>query len=425
MVLSTEYDYRDYSEASFNAASLLERGIWPSIPGQIILDDVLSALPWPAAILDQDGVVVSVNYAWLHLAINEDGPTLPRNGIGLSYVDLLRQGFGLSDGRAREACQGVHEVLAGRQARFTLEFFYHMLAQQRWSQLAVTSLANGRPGALIQRFDITERKLAEHERDEAIQEREKAMNRDAASREASRQMELFMAMAGHEVRTPLTVIKAYIQLAMKQLKPALPPSKLGTTWVSAQSSLCTAQQAASRLTILLDDLLQVTNAKAGRLEMHPESCDLIALVRERLAEYRQMYPSRRLHLNLARQRHVLIQADPVRVTEVLTNFLNNAYTYSPESMPIEVKLHLDEGVVRLSVRDRGPGLSRSAQGSVWDCFFKVPDVKPRIGGEANLGLGLYIARAIVEQHGGNVGVESKVGKGAIFWCTFPLSAAES
>ena len=356
-------------------------------PGRILPDDLLSALPWQAALLDQNGVIVSVNEAWRRFFI-EDGASLrAENGHGLNYVDVSRQRLGLSEASAREVGAGIREVLAGWRSLFTLEYPYHSLAERRWFQLTATPLANGQPGALIQHIDMTARKLAERERDEA-------RAREWASREASRQMELFMAMASHEIRTPLTVIKRQMQLAERQLVSTLPQSATATapTSPSAQESLTIAQRAASRLTSLLDDLLQVANAKEGRLAVHPEWCDLVALVREQVAEHRQMHPARRLNVHLTGPRHILIMVDPIRVTEVLTNFLNNACKYSPESRQIDVELSIEEGMAHLSVRDQGPGLSPDVQAHVWERFYQAPDIQPTERRRAWFGPGpLYLA----------------------------------
>ncbi len=427
MLLNGAHDYRDYAAVSVNATPPPEGMAWPLMPGQITLDDVLSALPWRVAILDYDGAIVGVNDAWQRLSISDGAPPSPERVIGLSYFDVGRRGSGLSDEGARQVYKGTREVLAGRRACFSWEYSYHVLGEQRWSQLTVTPLANGRPDALVQQFDITARKLAEGGRDKALREREEAAESERASREATRQMELFMALAGHEIRTPLTLIKGHLHLAKLALGPTTRQGK-PATWqapVSAQESLDVAQRAANRLANVLEELLEVTNAKAGRLVLHPERCDLVALVREQVAEQRLLHPARRLRLHLERRRSVVTQADPVRLTEVLTNFLNNACKYSPESMPIDVMLHVGDGEARIAARDRGPGLSRDAQARVWECFYKVPGIKSQLDGESGLGLGLYLTRMIVEQHGGKVGVESTEGKGATFWCALPLVPHEA
>lgn len=269
---------------------------------------------------------------------------------------------------------------------------------------------------------VVEQRNFQDERDQAIRERAEATTRELTTREASRQMELFIALAGHEFRTPLTVLQGQLYLAERKLSASMPQGEQTSapTLTSLRESLDSAQRAAGRLGSLVDDLLEVTHARTGRLVMHPEWCDLVTLVRNQVADHRQLYPSRRLRLHVEGPRNVYIQADPVRIAQVLTNYLNNACKYSPDSRPIRVDMRVREGAARISVRDQGPGLAPSVQSRIWERFYQAPDIQPQSGCDAGLGLGLYISRLIVEQHGGEVGVESEVGKGATFWCTVPL-----
>lgn len=267
-----------------------------------------------------------------------------------------------------------------------------------------------------------EQRNFQDERDQAIRERAEATTRELTTREASRQMELFIALAGHEFRTPLTVLQGQLYLAERKLSASMPQGEQTSapTLTSLRESLDSAQRAAGRLGSLVADLLEVTHARTGRLVMHPEWCDLVTLVRNQVADHRQLYPSRRLRLHVEGPRQIYIQADPVRIAQVLTNYLNNACKYSPDSRPIRVDVRVREGAARISVRDQGPGLAPNVQSQIWERFYQAPDFHPQSGCDAGLGLGLYISRLIVEQHGGEVGVESEVGKGATFWCTVPL-----
>lgn len=384
-------------------------------PGGILPADLLYALPWQAAILDHNGVILAVNEAWRRFAAEKGVSPFPENSVGLNYFDTSRQDFGVSEETAQQAYDGIREVLTGKQPLFTFDYLHSSQTERRWLQLTVTPLANGQPGALIQRLDISAHKQAESARAEA-------MTRERATSEASRQMELFLALASHEFRTPLTVIKGQLQLAGRKLDAILPQNEPTTASASAsaQESLDAAQRAASRLGSLLDDLLEVSNARAGRLTMHPEWCDLVALVRDQVADQRQLHPTRCLRLHLTGQRHIFILADPVRLAEVLTNYLNNACKYSPDSRPIQVVVSVEGDIARVSVRDQGPGISPAAQARVWERFYQAPDIERQSGSDAGMGIGLYISRLIAEQHGGEVGVESAVGKGATFWCTVPL-----
>ncbi|HEY1387689.1 MAG TPA: ATP-binding protein [Ktedonobacterales bacterium] len=592
--------------------------------------DLLAALPWQAAILDQEGGIIAVNEAWRRFAA-EDGPAaFPEGGLGLNYFDVSRPAFGPRKDAAQQAYQGIREVLAGQRSLFTLEYPYPSRASptsQRWFQLTATPLANGQPGALIQRLDITaptldrgghkktlgsayaitprvsqgergidryqlphrplesllamahalttpsvqpgsadanavahllaeqaialfgcetvsilaldaetqapypiaiaarrpyielawqrsygrmarfgnrfdpsltsrlyrdevivmeadpsneytqaswllapmrsmgrlrgivrldygarahhftteelslaravarmaalvlEQQKLQNERDQAIRERAEATAHELTSREAAQRMELFIGLAGHEFRTPLTVLQGQLYLAERKLSTSAPQGEQTSalTLASLRESLDAAQRAASRLGSLVDDLLEVTHARTGKLVIHPEWCDLVTLVREQVADQRQLHPSRRmrLRLHIDGPRHIYLQADPVRFRQVLTNYLNNACKYSPDSRPIWVDLRVGEGMARISVRDQGPGLAPTVQAHIWERFYQTPDIQPQSGGDVGLGLGLYISRLIVEQHGGEVGVESEVGKGSTFWCTFPLRTQAS
>ncbi|HEY7341061.1 MAG TPA: ATP-binding protein [Ktedonobacterales bacterium] len=379
--------------------------------------DLLSALPWQAAILDQDGAIIAVNEAWRRFAAEDGASSFPESGLGLNYFDVSRPAFGQHEETAQQAYQGIREVLTGERALFTLEYPYpsrQSPANQRWFQLTVTPLASGQPGALLQRLDVTTVTARAQGRDER--------EGDATASEALGRMELFISIAAHEFRTPLAVINGQIELAERKLRVLAPQDEQATALATAslQGSLDAAQRAADRLGSLLDNLLEVTHARTGRLTIQPAWCDLVTLVRDLVADQRQLHPSRRLRLHLDRQRHIYILADPVRLAQVVTNYLNNACKYSPMSRPIWVDVHAEKGKARVSVRDQGPGLAPGVQTQIWERFYQAPDIRPQSGSDVGLGLGLYISRLIVEQHGGEVGVESEVGKGATFWCTVPL-----
>ena len=112
--------------------------------------------------------------------------------------------------------------------------------------------------------------------------------------------------------------------------------------------------------------------------------------------------------------------DAGRVGQVLTNYLINAFKYAPVDQAVSVRLEVVESSARVSVRDQGPGLTPEEQQHVWEHFYQTePSMYRGTGG--GLGLGLAIAKAIVEQHQGQVGVESAPGQGSTFWFTLPLA----
>jgi len=117
---------------------------------------------------------------------------------------------------------------------------------------------------------------------------------------------------------------------------------------------------------------------------------------------------------------VPVIADADRIGQVLTNYLTNAFKFAPTDQVITVWLEVEAGSVRVEVRDKGPGLTPEQQQRVWEQFYQVTAPSFR-GPERGLGLGLAIAKAIIEQHQGQVGVESVPGQGAAFWFTLPLA----
>ncbi|MGH2482729.1 MAG: sensor histidine kinase, partial [Ktedonobacteraceae bacterium] len=130
---------------------------------------------------------------------------------------------------------------------------------------------------------------------------------------------------------------------------------------------------------------------------------------------------RTIELILPQEGAVRVQADSVRISQVVTNYLTNALKYSAEHQPVSVGLELEGHEARVWVKDAGPGLSPEVQQAIWDRLYRLSTFAEYTGlGSGGLGLGLYINREIIRQHGGNVGVESASGKGSTFWFTLPL-----
>jgi signal transduction histidine kinase len=146
------------------------------------------------------------------------------------------------------------------------------------------------------------------------------------------------------------------------------------------------------------------------------------MVRDSVEEQRANWPGRTLTLDLPAQA-VLVRADADRLRQVATNYLTNALKYSPRDQPVAVTVRVAGDEAWVGVRDEGFGLTPAQQQEIWERYRRVEsvvvaDTTGRAGG--NLGLGLYISRTIIAQHGGQVGVESAPGAGALFWFTLPL-----
>ncbi len=250
------------------------------------------------------------------------------------------------------------------------------------------------------------------ERERLLRERAEAQGKVLALREANRRMDDFLSIASHELRTPVTVIKANIQILARRAA--------GSANQTDARLLERTERQVGRLARLVDDLVDVSRIHAGRLELREEPCDLAAVVAEAVEEQRLAHPDRRISLDVPDARPVPVYGDPDRLGQVVTNYLTNALKYSPEIEPISVRLRVDGSRAHVEVCDRGPGLSEEARRQVWDLFYRAPGVQVLSGSGVGLGLGLHISRVLVERHGGEVGVESATGRGACFWFAMPL-----
>ncbi len=177
-----------------------------------------------------------------------------------------------------------------------------------------------------------------------------------------------------------------------------------------------------RLARLVALLFDTSLVHAGKLELHCLPCDLVALVREPLEALRLASPQRTIDLQLVAAGPVPVVADADRIGQVVTNYLTNALSYSSEDQAVAVRVDVPGGgVARVAVTDHGPGLPPREQGRIWQAFYRAEGVRVQSGSGSGLGLGLHICKTIIERYGGQVGIESAVGKGSTFSFTLPLA----
>ena len=176
----------------------------------------------------------------------------------------------------------------------------------------------------------------------------------------------------------------------------------------------------NRLERLITDLLEVSRVEADRPLIENETVKLTTLVSEQVRAFQDQYPNRVIRLDVP-DRGLLVHADHSALGLVASNLISNALKYSPPGTPVDVTMSADGPVVVVSVRDRGEGIPLSEQERVFDRFYQVGRVHTRRNG--GVGLGLYIARRLVEAMGGRLWVESQPGAGSTFFFTLPLVAA--
>lgn len=222
----------------------------------------------------------------------------------------------------------------------------------------------------------------------------------------------FVAIASHELRTPVTSIRGYAQLIERQVLKG----NLDGERITRQTAQIVIQ--ATRLTALIGDLLDASRIQQGRIDLHLARCDLAALARETFNAFKTS-PERTVgHTLLLDAAAIVIgRWDRGRLDQVLTNLLSNALKYSPTGG--EIRLHVgkrgDQAIVTVS--DQGLGIPPEEQKTLFQPFSRGGAAHGRIGGT---GLGLYIVRQIVEGHGGTVAVTSAPQRGSTFTVTLPL-----
>ena len=240
---------------------------------------------------------------------------------------------------------------------------------------------------------------------------------------AERRKQEFLSMVSHELRTPLTSIMGLIELALMQieLRPRSLPPEAEKLINQIEKVLKRADGQVEIETRLVEELLEVSRLERYQFDLSLRPENLVTIVQETVANQQQAARTHWIELILPSEEVVPVLADAGRIGQVLTNYLTNALKYAPVDQPVSVRLEVEASFARVSVRDQGPGLTAEQQHRVWERFYQVA-APGRHGPDGGLGLGLAIARTIIEQHQGQVGVQSAPGQGSTFWFTLPLAA---
>lgn len=249
--------------------------------------------------------------------------------------------------------------------------------------------------------DITERRK---QQEELLQQK---IELKAVKLEDERNKE-FLNIASHELKTPLTSIKAYSQLALRGLGKH-PFEQTG-------KYLNKIDETANKLTKLVTDLLDISKINAGKLKIRKESVKYVSYLEEVIANCQLIFPSHTLLLK--NQADVLVDLDPVRIEQVVINLISNAVKYSPDANMVEISTRNTNDTLITSVKDFGIGIKQSDENKVFDKFYQIEELPKN--DNSGLGLGLFICSEIIKLHKGAIWLESNEGKGSTFYFALPI-----
>ncbi|WP_316840927.1 hybrid sensor histidine kinase/response regulator [Pedobacter gandavensis] len=228
-------------------------------------------------------------------------------------------------------------------------------------------------------------------------------------KQAERKKDEFISIASHELKTPLTSVKGYVQLLDRSIDKGDVPT--------LKKHLAKAQVQLEKLNELITDLLDISKIESGKLKFNKQPFIIDDLLDSVIEIIHQSNPEFKLLKTGFVSREIC--GDEMRIEQVVINFLTNAIKYSPGTS--EVHIHVEErgNNIYLGVRDFGIGIDKELQKNVFEKFYRVEETAIHFQG---LGIGLYISAEIIRRHGGEVGVKSIPGEGSEFYFSIPFNA---
>jgi PAS domain S-box-containing protein len=365
------------------------------------LEQVLAALPDGITVLDEDGRMIYANDAAGRIVGLTSGNDFMRESR-----EVVLKGFHLYDESGHllqiNELPGGHG-LQGRRDKKLVRIKSLDGRIERWVFLEAVPIIDG--GGRVHRVvniihDMTNQHRVEQENVRLVGE----------AHEALRAREDLLAIVSHDLRNPLGVVLASTALL---LKSNLPPDKQER----ARRQVEAIQRAGNRMNRLIRDLLDFASIQAGRLSVSKHPQDVAAMVNEVLevTEPLAATKSHRLVADVAPE--LAVRCDHDRVIQLFSNLVGNAVKFTPDGGTITVRAAPEGGILRFSVTDTGPGISADELPHVFDRYYQAQR-RNRDG----IGLGLSIARGIVEAHGGRIWAESEEGKGSTFSFTLAPEA---
>jgi signal transduction histidine kinase len=377
-----------------------------------LLQAVLDALKHHIALLSPAGNVVLANEAWRRSAASERCCG-PRGAIGTNYAESFKRSS-LGESIARRANEGIAAVLTHQSGEFSLDYACDDANQTKWwFHMTVTPCdISGAVHAVIAHEAIAsnplvEEKFREHTA-ELVREIEQYKRTETELRRLIERKDHFFTTLLHELRNPLAPIANAIQLLVVH------PDDRATV----NSARGIIQRQLRSLTRLVDDLLDVSRIGRGSVNLRRHPVDLTEVVATSVETARPLIELRRHQVSTTAQARLFVEGDAVRLGQVLTNLLINAAKYTEPGGFISVIAERISNEAVIRVRDNGIGIAPELLPQIFDLFAQgAPRSEAARGG---LGVGLAVARQLVELHGGSITVQSAgPGRGSEFAIRLP------
>jgi PAS domain S-box-containing protein len=250
-----------------------------------------------------------------------------------------------------------------------------------------------------------------------ITESMKQMEELKKALEADKLKSDFIKMASHELKTPITSIKGYVQLLLAMVKEKEDEKNLSPLFV--KSSLVNIEKQVNRLTRLMSELLDLSKIESGQLQLNREEFSVNELVIDVVQDV--LYTNPKHQINVYHDFTSVVWADKDRIGQVIVNLLTNAIKYSPHADKIDVMIHLlEKNSVAISVKDFGIGIDKKDHEKIFERFYRSEGHNEQT--YPGFGIGLFIAKETVKRHDGMIKVESEKGRGSVFTFTLPVTA---
>ena len=371
-----------------------------------VLDHLSMERSFTLAVLSRDLIVVEATEKFQ--AFQGDPSIVP---IGKHVSELIWELVGSES--------GLKEILDGKSEIFVLENINHETGNGvvYYLSLKIIPLIKESPGEglLLIIEDTTYTSMLEQQ---LIQDRnELRLTQKILSKtneellKLNRLKSLFLSIAAHDLRSPLTAMRGYTDLARKMLSPEINPTVI--------EYLLIVQSLVDTQSRLISDFLDLDIIEQGKLNIRFEPCDLNAIVIDvvevmnSVAKRKNVFIETEINSDLP-----LMNGDPDRIRQILYNLLGNAIKYTNEGDLVEVETKSDESVVQFSIADHGPGVPNADIPHLFDIYHRTEEA--RQSKTKGLGLGLFIVKSLVDLHHGQITVESKLGEGTKFVVSIPI-----